>query len=1177
MRNLQRSVGNARLNRMLARAPESAKNEDKEPPKPPANRNRIQTLAVSHPDDPSEKEAEAVAHRVVSGPGAGGPAISRLASGAATTTARMTDEGKASAEVDKPTPAAASQPHEKPEPPVAVAQRVETGHAQASAPAAAAAISNKSAGSPISPAMRSAVEPQVGADLSSARVHRDTAANDAAKAINARAFTHGSDIFLARGESENDKHLMAHEATHVAQQAGSHSGTINRATRGAAPKPEAPVAPGVLELKGKAAFSPEEDPALEKFLEEHKGKEVEVSTHFGKMAAGKLNIKKFGANKYRAKQQALPLSHQLFKSDAASALAPSLIVGIEGTTISGFIGLAAMSKLPSPGSVAESLKGAPELFGLLGFEFTKLPKLTNNIVGGQLNLELADAGIRLSSCFDGQFSISVLNEKVSFEGFVDLNVKGLAGGHLEVKREGDGPLTGKVSVPLESSKTFKNFSGSVEVEWDGRAVTGEGKVGYKGEKLSGEVTVHLMERSKAEALEEEKKAPPKEGGVAAAGGAAAPTETKAPKKGQKVDYAVFGEGDLTFAFNDWLNGTAHVIVDSKGFVTIIGEITPQAEFPLFDGQKEFIKPLFKLEARATYGVPLLADIFIFANVGLDAFAKLGPAKFYKIIAKGHYSTDPKKNKEFSIQGSINISAAAGLRLRAEAGAGLEVLGHDIKAGAGINGIAGVKAYAEATPVLGYREKGAPGEDKKGEFFIRGDLEIAAQPFLGLSGDLFVELETPWWSPISDHKWVWPLFDKEYPIGGSLGMLASVDYVFGSGQWPAIEMKPVEFDGQKFMTDMYNDKAKPKTAEAGDKKGEWKEKNEGAKEPPKPLAGKGDAKPGKLGEQPPAKSKVQPGGPKAAEKHVDDKAKVGGKTVEEHKKEAIDKGKKGEVKDTKKDTKKGAAPAESKDKKAKDPKKEEQSEQLIKGLAALEQVTAHYAKTGAEKEEVVTGVKSVRRKFKVFKSIEVIDGGDTWDYEYVYNPKEKKKGARKKAEIPAQRYLPEGYDVRAKLYERGSGWQTTRNEFSVDETKKIKDRIESILEDKKAGDETRAANRVRALVHQEKLPDEAEFRLATNVLRPNFVDEIKYHVDHITPLAEHWKTTGYDSGDKSRWNKTTNLANLRLITEEANLKKGGEGHHYSDKPYVGKNFFSTYAEGGKKGAKTIDGQALRDKP
>ena len=73
-----------------------------------------------------------------------------------------------------------------------------------------------------------------------------------------------------------------------------------------------------------------------------------------------------------------------------------------------------------------------------------------------------------------------------------------------------------------------------------------------------------MEKSKARELEQQKKAPGKA------------EQKKSPnKKSQKEEYAIFGEGDLTFSFTDWLTGTAHVIIDSRGHLTIIGKITPQ--------------------------------------------------------------------------------------------------------------------------------------------------------------------------------------------------------------------------------------------------------------------------------------------------------------------------------------------------------------------------------------------------------------------------------------------------------------------------------------------------------------------------------------------------------------------------------------------------------------------------
>ena len=62
--------------------------------------------------------------------------------------------------------------------------------------------------------------------------------------------------------------------------------------------------------------------------------------------------------------------------------------------------------------------------------------------------------------------------------------------------------------------------------------------------------------------------------------------------------------------------------------------------------------------------------------------------------------------------------------------------------------------------------------------------------------------------------------------------------------------------------------------------------------------------------------------------------------------------------------------------------EEHDEKLAEGLRALDAATARDVRDGATKGEIKTGVKSVRRKFTIFKSIEVIDGGDTWDYEAV---------------------------------------------------------------------------------------------------------------------------------------------------------------------------------------------------
>ncbi len=64
----------------------------------------------------------------------------------------------------------------------------------------------------------------IGADFGNVRIHADATAASLSRGINARAFTHGQDIYFNQGEynpsSTAGKHLLAHELTHVVQQAG---------------------------------------------------------------------------------------------------------------------------------------------------------------------------------------------------------------------------------------------------------------------------------------------------------------------------------------------------------------------------------------------------------------------------------------------------------------------------------------------------------------------------------------------------------------------------------------------------------------------------------------------------------------------------------------------------------------------------------------------------------------------------------------------------------------------------------------------------------------------------------------------------------------------------------------------------------------------------------------------
>lgn len=79
-----------------------------------------------------------------------------------------------------------------------------------------------SLGQPLDSATTAFFEPRFRHDFSQVRVHTDTRAAESARALNARAFTLGSNIVFGAGlyepETSRGRRLIAHELTHVVQQ-----------------------------------------------------------------------------------------------------------------------------------------------------------------------------------------------------------------------------------------------------------------------------------------------------------------------------------------------------------------------------------------------------------------------------------------------------------------------------------------------------------------------------------------------------------------------------------------------------------------------------------------------------------------------------------------------------------------------------------------------------------------------------------------------------------------------------------------------------------------------------------------------------------------------------------------------------------------------------------------------
>jgi len=81
---------------------------------------------------------------------------------------------------------------------------------------------NKGNGTALPLTTRKQMEDSFGADFANVKVHTDTGAIQMAQELGAQAFTHGSDIYFNKGKYDTSsapgKHLLAHELTHVVQQ-----------------------------------------------------------------------------------------------------------------------------------------------------------------------------------------------------------------------------------------------------------------------------------------------------------------------------------------------------------------------------------------------------------------------------------------------------------------------------------------------------------------------------------------------------------------------------------------------------------------------------------------------------------------------------------------------------------------------------------------------------------------------------------------------------------------------------------------------------------------------------------------------------------------------------------------------------------------------------------------------
>ena len=171
----------------------------------------------------------------------------------------------------------------------------------------------------------------------------------------------------------------------------------------------------------------------------------------------------------------------------------------------------------------------------------------------------------------------------------------------------------------------------------------------------------------------------------------------------------------------------------------------------------------------------------------------------------------------------------------------------------------------------------------------------------------------------------------------------------------------------------------------------------------------------------------------------------------------------------------------------------------------------------------------------------------------------------------KRYLPSGYDVRAKLYERGSSWSGNSSAKVGAERPKVRARVDKVIANRMSKPSDAAAA-WSELADNLQIPDQSPNSPTTlAALSVAQFSATQYDVDHIDVLSIHWsRNGGNNADDPGRWAKS-NLTNLRYITHRDNVARASVDYD----PWVGPAFLSSYAQGGVQNARQIDNQPFTD--
>lgn len=672
-------------------------------------------------------------------------------------------------------------------------------------------------GQALSNETRSSMESAFGVDFGSVRVHTDGDATQMNHELSAHAFTHGSDIYFNAGKyepgSQEGKGLLAHELTHVVQQGSDtpqkvspqtkmgftcptqEKGRVQRFPNLGLGTPSNGVAATVrsstprepVELKGKAAFAPPADLALDIKNASTAGNYLWVAVKFGELATGELPVMWNGLS-FESKTPPpdytawpIQIHHSGFK--VLPLARPAIGINIDKSLVHGFVCWVTGTKLAQDPTAFFQAHPLSDLFGWDGLksEPPESPRI-NMLRGGQLAYEQP---ARFSAgAIKGGAHVHLYDEDYQFGGGLFLDVKGI-NDILPLTRNAENKLFAGKKFQFERAlgKSGEKLSGTITGTFAGGIPDIRGTLNYRRAEpnVSGSVTVMIASFDVAQKNVRDKLGPD------------APADIKLADPDDKL--AITGWGHVDFALNKWLNGNADVIVHPEGYITAKGEIVPTKIIPILKLREKEKKSLFsKSIDKVLPGLDaIIADISLKGSLDITGYASYGPGTMHDLRVAGLFSTHPAIGNTFDFSGTLSVPAVAGIKALAKGGIVAQVwFGKKWEAarvGITIQGDLALQLYAEAAAAAGRRK----GDDGQPEYFVKGKLHGGS----GLKLDLhmLVSGELAFWSKHIE------LYNRTYNIAGGSATI-DFDYTFGGNKKKnqdalKLSVNLADFDQNKF--------------------------------------------------------------------------------------------------------------------------------------------------------------------------------------------------------------------------------------------------------------------------------------------------------------------------------------------------------------------------------------------